>query len=61
MRHNVAELYSYIVKFNSFYLSILVTLAPRITGARVAFTDKESTKQVVRWWCARELFSGLFL
>jgi hypothetical protein len=34
---------------------VSVTLAPRVTGARVAITDKESTKQVVRWSVAGDI------
>jgi hypothetical protein len=32
-----------------------VTLTPRVTGARVAITDKERTKQVVRWSVASDM------
>jgi hypothetical protein len=39
----------------------IVTLAPRVTGARVAFTDKESTKHVVRWSVAGDIPENYFL
>jgi hypothetical protein len=35
--------------------SVAVTLASRVTWARVAFTDKESMKHVVRWSVAGDI------